>query len=114
MGEPQKSSLGGEDSKVGDKGAVAIADNAVWTNLKYLDLSGSEISDEGCIVLATSARWKQLRELNLSFNNVGWKSLLALSLNSTWTRIKEIALNIKSETTTKSGTKGTHLELFLE
>mgnify|MGYP000938701769 CR=1 FL=1 len=91
MGEPQKSSLGGEDSKVGDKGAVAIADNAVWTNLKYLDLSGS---DEGCIVLATSARWKQLRELNLSFNDVRWKGLLALSLNSTWTRRKEAALYI--------------------
>jgi hypothetical protein len=87
-------------NRIGNDGAISLAENYVWRHLSVLDLSHNKIGDKGAIGLALNSSWKELTELDLQSNLIDDESsIFALGRNSAWKRLEKLLVNGNSGVT---------------
>ena len=82
-----------KNNKLGDLGAVALAQSPHLTNLRELDLGYNGIGDAGAEALAQSPYLTNLRELDLEYNGIGAAGAVALAQSPHLTNLR--VLNLK-------------------
>lgn len=83
--------LGGNE-KMGSQGAIALASSEQFSDLRFLDLSGTKLGPDAVRTLAFSTRFPRLRVLNISRNPIGDEGGKALCESPDLARIRGLVL----------------------